>query len=146
MLNEQKLTLLDPRRCAQAGQILQGELLLSKLSLPAEVLGQAEGVVHYHVTFGIDDQDYVFIKGRVEAELSLECQRCLNPMVQSIKSLFCLSPVRTGQEAEALPEHYEPVFMEGEKLSLSQIVEEELILNLPIAPMHVGECKQIVSH
>lgn len=140
------LSSIDPKRYAEAGRTLEGALPLSSLSLPAEVLVVPQAVVHYQFSFGVDKEDYVYIHGQVKTELNLECQRCLKPMSQSISSEFYLSPVRTGVEAHDLPERYEAIFLEEGKVSLSQIVEEELILSLPMAPMHTGNCRQEFFH
>lgn len=138
---------IDPKRYADSGQSLTGDVPLQALSLPSEVLGIGQGVVHYRFNFGIDSENYVYIHGWVETELSLECSRCLKPMAKNFSSEFYLSPVRTAEEAEKLPERYEAVFLTEDKLSVDRIVEEELILNLPIAPAHsTGDCQQIIFH
>lgn len=140
------MVLIDLKRYAQTGEILEGQLPLSDLNLPAEVLGQKEGLVHYQFRFGVDEGSYVYIHGQVKSELNLECQRCLKPFEKSLESEFWVSPVRSSEDAKGLPEKYDPVFLESDKLSLAHLVEEELILSLPIAPMHADDCKVVVSH
>jgi uncharacterized protein len=140
MLSEQIQNRLDPKRCAGRGDTFAGVIPLAELELPAEVLDAAVGSAQYSITFGQDPQAFVYIQGWVEAELVLECQRCLNSFKQHMRSEFCLSPVQTDEEAEKLPERYEATFMESGTLSLSQLVEEELILSFPISPLHSGGC------
>ncbi len=138
---------INPRRCAEKGQFLQGELPIDTFSLPTDVLAPGLGVVHYRLKFGLDDENFVYIHGWMETELSLECQRCLKPIAKNMSSEFYLSPVQTSEEAESLPERYEAIFLEEECISIERILEEELILNLPIAPMHSTEdCKQVIFH
>jgi uncharacterized protein len=140
MLKEDAQLTLDPKRSAEKKEALEGTLPLESLDLPAEVLGSPIGEIHYKLGFGKDGENYVFIQGEIETALTLECQRCLKPIEHKVKSEFCLSPVKNSSEAEALPERYDPVLAEGEKLTLLQIVEEELILSLPLVPLHETEC------
>ena len=62
------------------------------------------------------------------------------PSLNEIITDFALGIVNTLEEANALPENYEPVVTEeGGQLSLYQVVEDELILSLPIIPKHEPE-------
>lgn len=140
MLSEQTKNRLNPKRSAERGDTFTGSIPLAVLELPPEVLEVTTGDVQYSVTFGQDFESFVYVKGWVESEIVLECQRCLDPFKQQVRSEFTLSPVQTCEEAEKLPEHYEATFMESGSILLSQLVEEELILSLPISPLHSGEC------
>jgi uncharacterized protein len=89
----------------------------------------------------------LYIDGHIEGKLELTCQRCLGPLVWHIGR-----PVRLGlmQSEEALARL--PEGIEGEllaeldggqddgagrpRLVLSRLVEEELLLAVPLAPMH----------
>jgi len=130
---------IDPKRCAKARELCQGRVPLASFNLPAVVLQGSEEVC-YKLKFGVDSEGYVFINGCVEAALQLQCQRCLRSVEYNIHSEFHLSPVQNGENAATLPDRYDAVLMEHDKLSVRQLVEDELILSLPIAPMHNREC------
>lgn len=138
MLKEKVLTSVDPKRFAKSKETLQGSLPASSFNLPAEVLPGSEDV-RYQLRFGFDSENYVYIHGSVEAVLHLQCQRCLQPMEHKIYSEFSLSPVQDANDAATLPECYEAVLMDQDRVSALRIVEDELILSLPIAPMHENE-------
>jgi len=70
----------------------------------------------------------------VEAEVVLTCQRCLRPMRRKIESGSRLVFAEEG--APELPEGYEPVGGDPRKLDLAALVEDELLLALPIIPQH----------
>lgn len=140
MLREHVPESFDPKRFAKATESIKGCLPLDKFSFPAEVLAGSVGEVGYELRFGIDSEGYVYIHGFVDAVLNLECQRCLKPVEYPVHAEFSLSPVRDETEANKLPERYEAILMEQDKLSVLRIVEEELILSLPIAPMHDEAC------
>jgi len=117
-----------------------GTMSLLELDVSSEFLDVSSGTVRYSLTFGRDVENYIYIQGKVEAEVVLECQRCLGPLKQLVHSEFCLSPVETAEAAAQLPERYEAVFTESGSLSLRHLVEEELLLSLPVAPSHEGAC------
>jgi uncharacterized protein len=80
--------------------------------------------------------------GQIRATLEVVCQRCLEPMPVEVKSEVRLGIVRRESEAVALPPEYEPLQVDGERISLLSVVEDELILALPVAPLHPpGRCQ-----
>ncbi len=73
---------------------------------------------------------------RVSAEVVLTCQRCLQPVRCPIDSEGRAALVATPEEADRVPETLEAVFAEGHRISLLDLVEEELLLALPLVPRH----------
>ena len=106
------------------------------------------GEVRVELEFGTDAHGVRFIAGRVETKLVLECQRCLEPMELPLGLDFRLGVVGGQQEAERLPEGCEPLVVEdgaaGRRVSLAALVEDELLLALPIVPRHedTASCTQ----
>lgn len=73
----------------------------------------------------------------------MQCQRCMDEVEIAIDSTFTLGVVDSEAFAEKLPEKYEPLLIEeDEKLFLQDLIEDELILALPIVAMHPDqECQ-----
>ncbi len=78
----------------------------------------------------------------VQGAAMLECQRCMQPMEFPIDSRVRVALV--GQEAEAakVPEDLEPMLAPGGRISIAELITEELSLGLPIVPLHApgGAC------
>jgi len=90
--------------------------------------------------FGIDVEKLRYIKGHIKAKLALVCQRCLKPMDYLIDDAIALSPVFNENEANELPTSYEPVMIANhETQSLTALIEDELILRLPIVALHENQ-------
>lgn len=133
---------IEPVKMAHKGTCLQGQLPLRQMPRLMKELCSDKGDVSVSLKFGIDEQRYNYLKGEVCAELHLICQRCLEPVIYPVKTEFCLSPVEDVEAADKLPERYEPVVLKGSLLLLADVVEEELLLNIPIAAKHPdGGCK-----
>lgn len=73
----------------------------------------------------------------------LVCQRCLRPMRQSISAdsaLLLVHPGDAGQDAGVEAEGREVVVADTSHLDLAWLAEEELLLALPLVPMHADNC------
>ncbi len=115
---------------------LVGELPFSKMTRLAPSLISDSGVVVFELNFGIDEEGIRYIKGNITAELALECQRCLYPMKYTINDTLMLGVVLSNNQAHHLAKHYAPLLVENEVQELLPIIEDELIVRLPIAASH----------
>jgi uncharacterized protein len=127
---------VDALRLARQGRRLRGRLALGRMSRLKGYLSSAEGQVEADLRFGVDGDGKPYLKGTIEATVELVCQRCLEPMRQPIRARASLGLVGSEAAAERLPEDYDPLIVGDDPLFLSDIVEDELILALPIVPMH----------
>ncbi len=57
-------------------------------------------------------------------------------MSYEIDISFLLSPVISEERAKNLPDQYEPVFMQNESIALYDMIEDEILLALPMVPKH----------
>lgn len=72
-----------------------------------------------------------------QAEVPLTCQRCLQPMSQPLQVQRRFRFVRSEDEAARLDEEIEDdVLVLSGRLDLQALLEDELILALPIVPRH----------
>ncbi len=131
---------IDPFRYAEQSLGLDGTLKIADMQrLCANVIANNDAMVSAHLQFGVDEQSITFLKGHLETTLSLQCQRCMEPFIYGIITNFVLGIVNTLDEANALPERYEPALAKEGHLALRELIEDEIILNLPIIPRHEPE-------
>ncbi|OCG20282.1 23S rRNA accumulation protein YceD [Gilliamella sp. App4-10] len=89
------------------------------------------------LSFKFDEQRLCVITIDAKMTLELVCQRCFKPFITEVHVMNKFSPVKSDAQAEALPEHYEPVLMnEFGEVDILALLEDEIILSLPIAPVH----------
>lgn len=133
---------IDPFRYAEQHLRLSGLVKTSDMQRLSANLVANDDTVSAELEFGVDEQKLTYIKGHLHANLPLQCQRCMEPFKYEIISDFLLGIVSTLDEANALPDHYEPAMAQEGQLALRELIEDELILNLPIIPRHEPEdCK-----
>jgi len=128
---------LDPFKFADQNKILEGHIAIHLMSRLAEMLVDSTGVVDIELEFDRDEQNLRILKGKLSATVNLMCQRCLKPVEKLIQSDFQLGIVMTDEQAQNLPRYYEPLLVEhGERLEIQDVIEEELILSLPMFAYH----------
>ncbi len=138
---------LEPLRFAETRRALAGELSLERMERLAEFLYDQEGGVVLSLSFDRDRQGVAHAQMRLEARLRLVCQRCLGPWETHIQRSVQLAFTREPGEAEYLADlGYEPVVLERNELLLQGLVEDELLLALPMIPRHEArDCQPRMS-
>lgn len=129
-------------RMARDGASRRGAIALSDMSRLIPLLSNDQGAARFELDFLLDPQLRPLVTGSVQATLELICQRCLEPMSLDLDLELRLGIVRSDEEAVALPKEYEPLVLKTDSVSLATLVEDELILGLPAAPLHpAGSCR-----
>jgi uncharacterized protein len=127
---------IDPYRFTEQSLHLEGAVKLADMPRLNPSLCEEGDTVLVRLHFGVDEQGINYIKGHLETRLKLQCQRCMEPYIYEIMSDFVLGIVSSLDEANALPELYEPALTKDGSLALRELIEDEIILNLPIIPRH----------
>ena len=138
---------IDSLDFAHRGGELSGEVPVAELPRMTDMLADSEGKISY-VLRGLTGKD-----GKPQLELmlggmcNLRCQRCLNALSYPVKLVSRLRLVSEGEVDNADIEDDEVDSIPAEKrLDVLALLEEELLLSLPIAPKHgLGECQIAVE-
>jgi len=134
---------IDPARFAREGRRLRGILKVDALPRLAERVQDGSGEAAFDV------EGYTTAKGHgglhlaVSAVVALACQRCLEPLSQRIESRRDIVLVAGADEFSQSDDEAETedVIPEVGRLDLRELVEDELLLSMPLAPHHdEGQC------
>ena len=133
---------VNPFRFAENATSLHGRLLIKKMERLVPSLYSNDGEIRADIQFGIDDQGIRYVKGHMETQLVLQCQRCLQSFEYGIAGDFMSGLVSGEEEAKTLPSRYDQMVIKDETLNIQDMIEEELIISLPLVPMHdPKDCK-----
>ncbi|HHO81874.1 MAG TPA: hypothetical protein ENN01_01325 [Halothiobacillus sp.] len=136
---------LDPSRLASQQAVLEGQLALSMLPRVQAVSPEATDPVSYSLRFWRAPDGCIQVKVRVAARLVLRCERCLSMMDWPLESESTLAVVFSDEQAKHVAEDLEPMQVDNEgRLSLVAMVEDEILMALPLAPVHSAACGQVV--
>lgn len=91
-----------------------------------------------------EKHDMVFLRGDIKGSVNLICQRCMEVMDCSLDGPLKLAISETEREVEGLPKGFELVCLLDadeigprlDEVHLLPLVEDELLLRIPLVPMH----------
>ncbi len=129
---------LDAEQLADRRAAIDFSIRLGELPRLASQLARDEGTALGAAAFG-RERGFAVVELTVEARVPLTCQRCLRPMVWPVSSRARIAIVADAAAAESVPPELEAVVAPGGRVSVGELVEEELLLGLPIVALHADE-------
>ena len=122
-----------------ARRTFEGALPLSTMPRLRDSLVDTEGDARVEIDFDTDALRVPYIELRITAKLPLECQRSLQRFAYPVRIVQRLGLIRDEADEEALPEGYEALLVgENGLLRPAELVEDELILAVPVIPVAPG--------
>ena len=138
---------VDTRRVFEAQSEFSGNIALDRLPRLKEHLVNEAGDVEATLRFFIGDYGDREISGHVKAALEVPCQRCLEPLAIEVEDQVHLALVKNDEQAAKLRAELDPWICAEIKLQLAELVEEQILLSLPIVCMHsADECRQQLNY
>ena len=130
---------LDLLATAGAGRTLQGSIPVARLERVVPALASADGELEVSLELGRDPAGIRYLAGTIRGEVMLSCQRCLEPVSRVLDLRFRLGLVQDEASVAGLPEQYEALLVTGEPNSIADIVSDEVLLALPLVPLHAED-------
>ncbi len=134
---------VDPRRYADRALTFSGAWPLSAFTRLGELITRTDGEVQISLSFARDEQNLPVMHMSLSTQVGMICQRCLEETVLPVSDEYQYVVIRPGSDTSLLPQEYDIVELDDEPLDVRALVEEELLLCLPIVPKHPdGECER----
>ncbi len=130
----------DPRKFAQQGISLQGLVLVASLPRMASAIEESAGQIQVNLIFGLSEDKKKVVTGTACADVSLVCQRCLNPVTVLVESHISLGIVCDEEQALTLPDYLDPWIVGEGPADFYDMIEEEMLLSLPAVAYHQEAC------
>jgi len=139
------------------GLLLEGSLLPEELPQLKELgddgFSRFTGPVQYRLNIN-RIVDMVEVRGEVESVVELSCGRCLERYTMPFATNFSIAFAQQlpdcvdddGEEIELSAEELGLTLLEGDELSLSDPLQEQVLMALPIKPLCQKDCKGICAH
>ncbi len=122
-----------------ARRSFDGRLPLSSMTRLQGLLVDTDGEARFSVEFDRDALQVPYVELRIRAELPLVCQRSLERFLFPVEIAQRLGLVRDEADEAALPPDYEALLVpEDGMLRLAELVEDELVLAVPVVPVAPG--------
>ena len=137
----------DVRKVFLQEQEISGSLSLANLVNLNGILNNENGRLCVNLRFFQNNSGQRIITGKIRADIEVLCQRCLQPLELAIEDDINLALVEKESDAKYLDAIYDPWVCSEYKLSLVDLVSEQLILALPIVSLHSDpNCAEKLEH
>ena len=128
---------------ARSGERLEGSVALAdlpRLAAVAGIAGRESGTassmpVRLALQADFDDEGVVRFRGTFSVNLLLQCQRCLDELLVALHAELRVAVVSSEAQEALLPVGEEGLLVPDGKVDLHQMLEEEVLLALPAAPV-----------
>jgi uncharacterized protein len=129
-------TLIDPRKLANQGIVLDGEFHAQHLPRLALAVTSIETPLSASVKFAIDEARAKVVSGTLNISVSAVCQRCLDPVSVALSSDFAAQVIWSEDQMSNVPSDREPWIVVDKMASLNELLEDEVLLALPSVNYH----------
>ena len=128
---------IDPYKSAQRRLECEGVFDMSGMNRLLAACEKGSEQVKVNVKFDVDELGLIVISGKGSATVTLTCQRCTEAFEQALEVDFTFSPVKNTEKAAELPSYYDAIELdENGEVNLRELVEDELLLAIPLIPRH----------
>ena len=134
---------VDAVKLVNVNQRLTAKIDSKYLTRLAAAVVRCDAPVECDIEFAQDMEKHRLMKGSCKTQVVMICQRCLGEIELPVQSDFEIGLVFNDEQAAQLPRRLEPVELDAEgHLNLWEVMEDEVLLALPMLPMHSqGECQ-----
>lgn len=131
----------DVFKFATEQRSLAGKVQIASMQRLVDQLTDTAGVVEYRIDGSRTPENGPRLQLKIDGRLMLRCQRCLGGLGWDLAVSTLLQPVRAGQEIpdDELEDDEVDAIEVGDDLDVLGLIEDEILLALPIAPRH-DEC------
>jgi len=138
--------LVDPLEFARNGRVLQGEAPVAGFARLCEGLPTPQdGKLDWRLAGRMDGQGGAWLDVQARGRVRVICQRCLQAMDLPLDVVNSLRLLRTQEELEAMDAleadgrgGVAEYLVAEDRMDGLDLVEDELILAVPYAPMHAA--------
>jgi uncharacterized protein len=114
--------------------VFTGSVPLAKLPRLSASLAETSGTLQVELQATRDGEGQDWLHGEIRGRLPLTCQRGLHAFAWDCDVAMSLALVESESEEEKLLKDTESYLVEDDELPLRDLVEEEVLLALPIVP------------
>lgn len=145
-------TTVDVFEFCRLGEQRSGTTPVEGLARVAAEAADASGEIRWSFSGGRHSRGFPQLVMQVEGDVGLVCQRCLSPFRHPVSSKTVLVLGRNEADADDIEEQVDDdsvdVIVGSTAQDLIQLVEDEVLLSLPLSPRHdvcPGDAPKLVT-
>lgn len=125
-----------PRKLINQAVRLEGVIQPEHLPRLAESVERVLKPAVVSLQFGAEDGPKRVVRGNAATQVLLRCERCLESFEAPLEADIAMAVVWSEEEAAQLPDQLDPWIVPDESADLLAMVEDGLLLALPIVALH----------
>ena len=129
-------TLIDPRKLANQGIVLEGHFHVEHLPRLAVAVSEIETPLSATVKFAVDECGAKIASGTLSIRVRAVCQRCMDPVSVDLSAEFSAQVIWSEDQLANVPGDREPWIVVDKMANLSEMLEDEILLALPLVNYH----------
>ncbi|MBC09350.1 MAG: hypothetical protein CMQ39_04175 [Gammaproteobacteria bacterium] len=137
-----KLKEIEYARQGRNNATFQGSEPLASFVRFRQLLLGEEGEVKFSLSFSMDEQCRTVITGNASTSVNLECQVCLEELLVEVSCEINTVVLDGLEELFDLNQERAALVATGKTVSLQDILEDDLMIALPMVPRHLNGCSQ----
>lgn len=131
---------IDALQMVNDNRDLQGIVAPEALLRVQQAVVSIDAPLFASMHFSKEPMGGLLLVGSCQTQVSVRCERCLEPMSIKIENDFAYGLVFSDEQAKHLSKELEPALLdEFGQLELQELLEDELLLSLPAVPKHENE-------
>ncbi len=129
---------VDAARMVAERRLFAGSLPIAGMTRLLPSLADDRGEARFELEFGQGELGDPELHVHVRAAVDLQCQRTLETFELPLEVDTQLGLIDNEQQEAGLPEGVEPLLLDNGTLQLAAVIEDELLLALPLVPVKPG--------
>lgn len=134
--------IIDSVSFARKNGALQGKIAVEQLTRASEYFTAKDGELTFEIRGRLDQRKRPLLTLTVSGYVTLTCQRCLQAMRHEVDVAQGLRLVKDEAALPRLDEEHDDidVIVADSKMNVLDLVEDEIILSVPLGPKHDFDC------
>ena len=130
---------IDIRKAFDLESVFEGSCSLERLPRFADCLASPDGEVSGKLRFGSTGTGRRVITRFGVRDRRSRLQRCLEPLSLELADTIQLALVESESQSDSLEAAWDPWMVDGPKISIASLLEEQLMLCMPLVSYHRDE-------
>lgn len=137
--NTELKTYIQPRKLANKEGELRYKWQVKDFTRIDGLLYSNEGTIEAHLSGQLDNRKRCLVKAHVIADVVLECQTSFEAIKHRIDTNVTYCMVVSEDQIADLDDDYEPLLVNDGQVDIKEVIEDELILSLPLIANKASE-------
>lgn len=129
---------VDSLAFARGAKALRGKIPVADLPRLHDYLYSMTGIIEYELRGAVNAQGKPQLHLAIQGKIGLTCQRCLGELEQNVDQVHDLQLIESPNDFPEIAEENPTVdcILAEAELDVLALLEEEIILGLPLSPRH----------